>query len=78
MADTLDADGYAIWGFKVGYQMPSGLDMFIEGRNLSDKTYAATTGIVTNAAADIAKGKDPAVFMPGDGRALFTGIEWRL
>jgi iron complex outermembrane receptor protein len=78
MADTLDADGYAIWGFKVGYQMPSGLDMFIEGRNLSDKTYAATTGIVTNAAADIAKGKDPAVFMPGDGRAVFTGIEWKL
>ena len=78
MADTLDAEGYAIWGFKVGYQMPSGLDMFIEGRNLSDKTYAATTGIVTNAAADSAKGKDPAVFMPGDGRVLFTGIEWRL
>jgi iron complex outermembrane receptor protein len=78
MADTLDADSYAIWGFKVGYQMPSGIDLFIEGRNLSDKTYAATTGIVTNAAADIAKGKDPAVFMPGDGRAVFTGIEWRL
>lgn len=78
MADSLDADSYAIWGFKVGYQMPSGLDLFIEGRNLSDKTYAATTGIVTNAAADIASGKDPAVFMPGDGRALFTGIEWRL
>jgi iron complex outermembrane receptor protein len=78
MADTLDADSYAIWGFKVGYQMPTGIDLFIEGRNLSDKTYAATTGIVTHAAADLAKGKDPAVFMPGDGRAVFTGIEWRL
>ena len=78
MADTLYADPYAIWGFKVGYREASGFDVFIEGRNLSDKTYAATTGIVTNAAADIAKGANPAVFMPGDGRAFFTGIEWRL
>ncbi len=78
MADTLYADPYAIWGFKVGYREASGFDVFIEGRNLSNKTYAATTGIVTNAAADIARGVNPAVFMPGDGRAIFTGIEWQL
>ncbi len=73
MADTLDADPYAIWGVKLGYQSPSGFDVFIEGRNLSDKTYAATTGIIDNA-----KGQDKALFMPGDGRAVFTGIEWQL
>ncbi|MDO8696842.1 MAG: TonB-dependent receptor, partial [Pseudomonas sp.] len=73
MADSLNADSYAIWGLKAGYRMPTGVDVFIEGRNLADKTYAATTGVVANA-----KGQDSALFMPGDGRAVFTGIEWRL
>lgn len=73
MADSLDADPYAVWGVKLGYQSPTGFDVFIEGRNLSDKTYAASTGVIANA-----NGQDSAQFMPGDGRAVFTGIEWQL
>ena len=72
-AETLYAEGYAIWGLKGGYRPNEGLGFFIEGRNLSDKTYIATTGVIADA-----NGQDSAQFMPGDGRSLFAGIEWRM
>ncbi|WP_137820357.1 TonB-dependent receptor [Pseudomonas sp. 2FG] len=72
-AQTLYADGYAIWGLKGGYRPSEGLGFFVEGRNLSDKAYVATTGVIADA-----KGRDSAQFLPGDGRSLFAGLEWRL
>ncbi|HRJ07881.1 MAG TPA: TonB-dependent receptor [Prosthecobacter sp.] len=71
LANTLKADGYALLGFKVGYRATKGLSFFLEARNLTDKTYAATTGVVTAATPA------SAVFFPGDGRALYGGIEWK-
>ncbi|MNT10227.1 Vitamin B12 transporter BtuB [compost metagenome] len=72
-AETLYADGYAIWGLKGGYRPMEGLGFFVEGRNLSDKTYVATTGVIADA-----RGRDSAQFLPGDGRSLYVGLEWRL
>ena len=72
-AQTLYADGYAIWGLKGGYRVDEGFGFFIEGRNLSDRTYVATTGVIADA-----RGQDSAQFLPGDGRSLFAGLEWRL
>lgn len=72
-AQTLYAEGYALWGLKAGYRAGEGLGFFVEGRNLSDRAYVATTGVIADA-----KGQDSAQFMPGDGRSLFAGLEWRL
>lgn len=72
-AETLYAEGYATWGLKAGYRQSQGLGLFVEGRNLSDRNYVATTGVVADAG-----GADSAQFMPGDGRGLFAGLEWRL
>ncbi|WP_028630107.1 TonB-dependent receptor family protein [Metapseudomonas resinovorans] len=72
-AETLYADGYSIWGLKGGYRPAEGFGFFIEGRNLSDKTYAATTGVIADA-----RGLDSAQFMPGDGRSVYIGLEWRM
>ncbi|MCR4509236.1 TonB-dependent receptor [Pseudomonas sp. 32.2.56] len=72
-AETLYAEAYAIWGLKGGYRPREGLGFFVEGRNLSDKTYISTTGVVANA-----RGQDAALFMPGDGRSLYVGLEWKL
>lgn len=72
-AETLYADGYATWGLKAGYRQVQGLGFFVEGRNLSDRSYVATTGVVADAG-----GPDSAQFMPGDGRGVFAGLEWRL
>ena len=69
-ANTLDTEAYAIWGLKAGYDSGNGLSLYIEGRNLSDKRYIASTGI-TNVA-------DPALttlFEPGTGRAVFAGVK---
>ncbi|MBQ0742298.1 MAG: TonB-dependent receptor, partial [Pseudomonas sp.] len=72
-AETLYAEGYATWGLKAGYRQSQGLGFFVEGRNLSDRNYVATTGVVADAG-----GADSAQFLPGDGRSLFAGLEWRL
>lgn len=72
-AESLYADGYALWGLKGGYRPGQGLGFFVEGRNLSDKTYAATTGVIADA-----RGADLPQFLPGDGRSLYVGFEYRL
>jgi iron complex outermembrane receptor protein len=73
MANTLYADGYAVWGLKAGRQVGKGVSFFVEGRNLSNGKYAATTGVIANA-----NGLDSAQFWPGDGRSVYAGIEWRM
>ena len=72
MANTLFAESYAIWGVKAGRQLAKGLSFFIEGRNLGNRKYAATTGVIADAG-----GRDSAQFFPGDGRAIYADVEWR-
>jgi iron complex outermembrane receptor protein len=49
-----------------------GLSWFIDARNLTDRNYAATTGVIADA-----RGSNPAIFNPGLGRSVFAGIEWK-
>jgi iron complex outermembrane receptor protein len=72
MANTLYADSFTLWGFKVGRVVGRGLSWFIEGRNLGDEKYASATGVIANA-----RGMDSAQFLPGDGRSVYAGLEWR-
>lgn len=70
-AETLYNDSYALLGFKLGQQYSQNLSWFIEGRNLTDKKYAATTGVTRNATAN------QAIFLPGDGSSVYVGAQWR-
>jgi iron complex outermembrane receptor protein len=70
--NTLYANPYALLGFKLGHRPEEGLSWFIEGKNLTDQRYAATTGVIENA-----NGTDQRQFLPGDGRGIFTGVEYR-
>jgi iron complex outermembrane receptor protein len=72
MAHTLFADPYALVGLKVGRNQAQGISWFIEGRNLADRKYAATTGVIADA-----QGLDAPQFLPGDGRAVYAGISWK-
>jgi iron complex outermembrane recepter protein len=72
LAETLFADPYALLGVKVGYRSERGFSFFFEAKNLTDKKYAATTNVVTNA-----RGADGQQFFPGDGRSFYGGIEWK-
>jgi outer membrane receptor protein involved in Fe transport len=71
-ANTLFADPYTLFGLKLGYRSDRGLGGFVEGRNLGDRTYAATTGVIADA-----RGRDSAQFLPGDGRSVFAGLDYR-
>ena len=69
-ANTLKAPGYGLVDFTVGYSHPSGrYRVFVDGRNLTDKRYAASTQFLAQA------GSNEAAFNPGMRRAVFTGIE---
>lgn len=70
--NTFSADPYALFGFKFGRRLETGLSWFIETRNVTDEIHAATTGVIDNAA-----GVDQRQFLPGDGRSVYAGIEYR-
>lgn len=70
-AETLYADSYFIWGFKAGQKVNQHWSWFIEGRNLANQKYAATTGVARNQ-----NGADGALFLPGDGRTVYAGVTW--
>ena len=69
-AETLYADNYFLWGLKAGQKINQHWSWFVEGRNLSNQKYAATTGI-----AGRWNGSD-ALFYPGDGRTAYLGVTW--
>lgn len=71
-AQTLYADSYTIFGWKMGQQVTEQLSWFLEGRNLTDRKYAATTSLVRDQ-----NGLDGALFLPGDGRSAYLGVQWR-
>lgn len=72
MANSWFADAYALVGLKVGRNLAQGLSWFLEGRNLADRTYASTTGVIADA-----RGLDAAQFLPGDGRSVYAGVSWK-
>ena len=54
---------------RAGYDHErSGLSLFVEGRNLTDRDYVSS--VVVDAG-------DQRYFEPGDGRGVFGGVEWR-
>lgn len=73
-ANTLFADPYAVLGFRMGYRTKKGLAVFFEAKNLTDANYAATTGVIANAATVVGPN---AQFNPGDGRGFYGGVEYR-
>jgi iron complex outermembrane receptor protein len=72
MANTGFADAYALVGLKVARDVEHGLSWYVEGRNLADRRYASTTGVIADA-----RGADVAQFLPGDGRAVYAGVSWK-
>lgn len=69
-ANTLRAPGYGIINLTLGYTPSSGnYRIFLEGCNLADKRYAASTEFLTRASPN------EAAFNPGLRRAVFAGAE---
>jgi len=72
-ANTVAADGFAVLNLTLDGELGKHWRWFVEGRNLTDRRYAATTAVQANA-----RGLDGAYYFPGDGRAVYAGLTWRL
>lgn len=71
-ANTFKTSSYAIWGAKIGFDNGGPISAYVEGRNLSDKSYIASA----STSADLG-GKDATVFEPGNGRAFYAGVQYK-
>lgn len=69
-ANTLKTRSYALLGLRAGWEHGP-YSFYLEGRNLSNRKYIASTSITDRAGADWA------LFEPGTGRALFAGLQVR-
>ena len=73
--NTLNAQEYALLGFKAGYAFSHGkskFSVFLEAKNLTDKNYAASVDAIPNGQVP----GDPQIFHPGDGRSFYGGVTW--
>ena len=65
-ANSVENDGWSVLGLRVAWDIPdSGLDLFIEGRNLGDQHYSGSVNV------DDAAGR---FFQPSDGRSFVAGL----
>lgn len=70
-ANTTKTEAYALLGLKAGFDNGGPISAYIEGRNLTNKAYIASTSIINQATAT------SALFEPGNGRAVFAGMKYR-
>lgn len=73
-AETLYADNYTLIGFKAGQQVNDHFSWFLDARNLNDKKYVASTSVILDASRP---GTNQSLFLPGDGRSVYVGAEFR-
>lgn len=71
-ANTLDTESYALLGAKIGFDNGGTWSAYIEGRNLLDEHYIASTGIT-----NVADPNTTTLFEPGTGRAVYGGIQFK-
>jgi len=71
-ANTFYSSAYALLGLKAGFRTDRGLSFYVEGRNLTDENYAATTDVMS-----VFNPASPNVFLPGDGRSVYFGLEYK-
>lgn len=69
-ANTLKTDSYALLGLRAGWEHGP-YSFYLEGRNLTNRKYIASTGITDRANAG------STLFEPGAGRAIFAGMQIR-
>jgi iron complex outermembrane receptor protein len=73
-AETLYADNYTLFGFKAGQQVNEHFSWFLDARNLNDKKYVASTSVILDATRP---GTNQSLFLPGDGRSVYVGAEFK-
>ena len=76
-ANTVETEPYKLLGLKARYEVFEGLSAFIEVRNLLDEEYISSTSVVPVATRVTADEGGDELFNPGEGRAIYLGVELR-
>jgi outer membrane receptor protein involved in Fe transport len=73
-ANTLTTEPYILWGLKAGYDDGKSFSAYVESRNLGNRKYIASTGIIDRANPGLP------LFEPGTGAglAVFGGVKFRI
>ncbi|CCD87982.1 Putative TonB-dependent receptor protein [Bradyrhizobium sp. ORS 285] len=71
-ANTLSTESYLLWGLKATYDDGKNFSAYLEGRNLANKAYIATTSIIDRATPT------STLFNPGNGRGVYAGLRYKL
>ena len=67
----MEAPGYALLGAQAGLKLPQGVSFYVDARNLTNQHYVSDVTTIADA-----RGQIPAVFYPGNGRAIYGGFRW--
>lgn len=67
-ANTVQTRRYALLGLRAGYEHGARWSVYVDARNLADEEYIASASVVAQANAG------STIFEPGDGLALFAGV----
>ena len=70
-ANTLKTSAYALVGLKAGVDNGGTYSMYIEARNIANKSYIGSASIIDRANATLP------LFEPGTGRAVYAGVKAR-
>lgn len=83
-AHTLHAPGYFLLGMQGGMKLPNGMTFYVDGRNLTNRTWVSDVLTIANAYNPPSGGwtfggtpGNPRVFYPGNGMSVNTGIKWQ-
>ncbi|MEE2850004.1 MAG: TonB-dependent receptor [Pseudomonadota bacterium] len=70
-ANQLKYPGYTIVSLNAGVDLPGGVSLFADLRNLTDKKYVSNANAITDARTAAAD-----VFTPGEGRSAYVGLRY--
>ncbi|MGA0599015.1 TonB-dependent receptor family protein [Enterovirga sp. CN4-39] len=70
-ANTLRTPGYALFGIRTGTNLPNGVTIFVDARNLTNERYISDFGAITDARL-----VSTAIFYPGEGRSVYAGMRY--
>lgn len=71
-ANSQRTRAYALLGLRAGYDFGNGVSAFVDGRNLTDRKYVSSTGVVPVATAGNSN-----VYNPGDRLTVYGGLQVR-
>nr|WP_282571815.1 TonB-dependent receptor [Roseomonas acroporae] len=68
-ANTLRVPGYTLVGLRAGVDLPNGVSVFLDARNLGGKRTISDVSTVMDARTTSTQ-----IFYPGDGRSIYAGV----